>query len=148
MMSKFQQKTQEIIECPVCGQIPRNFPVVACSAGHIVCGECKKDEKISICPSCRRQLNCTNTLVGYIAMMCEHKCMYHVFGCDFKSKIDEISQHERTCVNRTIVCPFKDCGRDIELRNYEKHALLKECAINLNVMDELINVNIYEGHSV
>ena len=41
------------LECPVCLSIPREMPIPACPAGHIVCRTCKT--KVQECPTCKRE---------------------------------------------------------------------------------------------
>lgn len=134
VMATFKEKVEEILECPVCFNIPREFPVPSCRAGHIVCRPCRKN--MSTCPTCRHNLSHTNTMVGYMAQICSHKCSFTVFGCDHITNIDEIGRHEEECQERTIQCPFKDCSRDIQLKNFEDHTRDQECAIDLNRVED------------
>ena len=42
---------RDILECPVCLQIPNEGPVFQCQRGHIACNICHP--KLKICPICR-----------------------------------------------------------------------------------------------
>ena len=133
-MNTFENKVHDILECPVCFRIPREIPVPACSAGHIVCKQCRS--QVSHCPTCRRAINCTNTLVGYISNISQHKCSFFMFGCNHKYSILQIKVHEELCPERTIKCPYRDCKKDVQLKTYREHAIIEECAIDLNRVKE------------
>ena len=139
-MSDFAAKVLEIIECPVCRNIPRDLPVDACGAGHVVCKQCRKE--MTKCPSCRGRLLHTNTIVGHIALIAKHKCSFHIFGqCKYTDNIEEIKEHEKSCLERTVTCPYKDCNKDVQLKQYKDHALRAECAI------DLYNIDAYEFYA-
>ena len=44
----------KLLECPICFNVPRDLPIPACSAGHIICKKCKST--VTTCPTCRRRL--------------------------------------------------------------------------------------------
>ena len=133
-MATYQTKIEDIIECPVCYRLPRDLPIPSCAGGHIVCQQCR--EKMSNCPTCRRPINCTNTLIGYIANISSHKCSFFVFGCKEKFNMIEVKQHEKVCPERTIKCPYRECRKDIQLKEFRHHAFVEECAIDLNRVRE------------
>merc|ERR1719186_2401780 len=45
-------KLKDKIECPVCLEVPRASPVLACPNGHLVCKKCKTGS----CPTCRVEM--------------------------------------------------------------------------------------------
>lgn len=57
--SKLVAKLREMVECPVCLELPREGPVPVCPNGHVVCSPCLRrrrqieGELITSCPSCR-----------------------------------------------------------------------------------------------
>ena len=105
-MCDFQVKVTEILECPVCRRMPRQVPVMCCTAGHIVCQSCV-DEDVSDCPQCREQLFCTNTVVGQLISIAVHRCSYDYLGCPVGLSMDEIVEHEKVCPERTVKCIFR-----------------------------------------
>ena len=105
-MGDLQAQIEEIIACPICYQLPRRLPVSSCSFGHIVCQDCQP--AITFCPLCRNTMMfATNSLVGNICIIADHKCKYTSLGCDVKLKLNEILIHEEQCLQRTLECPFR-----------------------------------------
>eukprot|EP00088_Acartia_fossae_P013084 TRINITY_DN16789_c0_g1_i7.p1 TRINITY_DN16789_c0_g1~~TRINITY_DN16789_c0_g1_i7.p1 ORF type:complete len:244 (-),score=25.17 TRINITY_DN16789_c0_g1_i7:206-937(-) len=61
LLSQFSQ----IVECPVCFEIPRGLPVPCCINGHIICKRCKEQWRHSTCPKCRAPLsNCVSQVAA------------------------------------------------------------------------------------
>ena len=122
-------KLEKSLECPVCYKIPRNLPISCCEAGHIVCQLCRG--RVTICPTCRGSLdsNMTNSLAANQIMLVDHKCKFAFYGCDVKMKLDEIVVHEKTCPERTIICPRSQCKEEVQLRKFTKHATKSKCSV-------------------
>ena len=51
-------------------------------------------------------------------------------------KLDEIAAHEKQCPERTVVCGYRDCSKDIQLKDYVEHAMTMECAIDLERIED------------
>ena len=123
------------LECPVCFNIPREVPIPACPAGHIVCKTCKP--KVQECPTCRREypwgkFEVTNSLAASLIDKVPHKCKYSDFQCEVKMKLSEIVQHEKICPERTVKCPKLSCGKVVKMREFHEHAIKeKKCAHEL-----------------
>ena len=49
--SAVKDRLAQILECPVCLEVPTSPPIHRCDNGHIICKECKK--KITHCPLCK-----------------------------------------------------------------------------------------------
>ena len=45
------QELLDLLQCPVCLDVPRAAPIFSCRNGHLICGKCKP--KVSSCPICR-----------------------------------------------------------------------------------------------
>ena len=45
------EKLLDIMECPVCLEVPRSAPIFSCRNGHLICGTCQP--KLDCCPICR-----------------------------------------------------------------------------------------------
>ena len=106
-MSEFQRQAEEILACPICYNLPRRVPVHSCSFGHIVCQDCQPS--ITFCPLCRNtMMYATNTLVGNICLIADHRCKFSPLGCQIKLKLAEIELHEKQCPERTVECPFRE----------------------------------------
>ena len=136
-LKNFKVQIEEIVKCPICQLIPRKIPISCCAKGHIICQDCR--ESIIRCPLCRGTLfnDNKNSLIGAVVELCSHKCKYSVFGCKFETSFDKITEHEAVCIEKTVICPFASCHREVQLRSYLQHAFAKECAINLG--KKLIN---------
>ena len=101
------EKITEVLQCPVCYNLPRAVPVQSCTAGHIVCQDCKLS--VGFCPICRDILmNNTNTIAGNLIQIVLHNCKFNSMGCNVKLPLDEIKQHEKYCIERTVICPYRE----------------------------------------
>ena len=131
MAQAFSHQVHSFLECPVCSMIPRSLPVLACAAGHVVCELC--GPRLVQCPLCRKSLcgRNTNTIIGSIIEIAQHKCKFNIFNCGVEKPLNEIEAHEKECRERTIVCPFGACKKEVQLRKYEFHSLFNQCAIDL-----------------
>ena len=61
------------------------------------------------------------------------KSFFSVFGCEIERPLTEITDHEEECAERTVKCPFGACKREVQLRKYNYHSLLYQCAIDLGM---------------
>ena len=125
-MDNFSDNVMQILECPVCFNVPRVIPIASCSFGHIgkfpliqlitflikilyilsVCENCRP--RVIHCPVCRGCLHYNqNTVAGQICLIADYKCKYQNQGCPVKKRIQEIDAHERKCPERLIQCPFR-----------------------------------------
>ena len=105
-MDDFLQKLEEILQCPVCYSLPRKLPVHSCTAGHIVCQDCRPS--VDFCPTCRVSLLYnTNTIAGNLISLTPHKCKFNAMGCNVALQLNEIEQHEKYCIERIVTCPFR-----------------------------------------
>ena len=123
------EEFQSSLECPVCLIIPREVPVPCCSAGHIICKECRK--KVTSCPTCRIPYNnvnipITSSLASSLIGTILHKCKFSHFGCNVKMKLNDIVNHEAKCSERTVKCPNLTCQDVIQRRKLYEHASNKK----------------------
>ena len=56
-----EEGLKDILECPVCLQVPRQPPIYQCERGHCVCSVCHA--KLTNCPVCRIPLGKTRSLI-------------------------------------------------------------------------------------
>ena len=131
MAENFNEQVHSLIVCPVCYQIPRVVPVLACPGGHILCEQC--GPKLVVCPLCRKTLygENSNSVVGSIIEIAMHPCKYSIFQCSVEKPLSEIAQHEESCEQRTIICPYGGCKQEVQLRKYDLHSISNQCAIDL-----------------
>ena len=112
----------EDLECPVCFEIPRELPIPACPKGHIVCKTCR--ENVQTCPTCRADFSPggVNTLAGTLIHKVAHKCKFSKYGCDVLMKSEDlIQQHEKTCPERTVRCPYTVCKEYVQIKRCGEH---------------------------
>ena len=133
----------KLLECPICLNVPRDLPIPACSAGHIICKKCKST--VTTCPTCRRRLynDGINSLAASMIEKVPHRCKFAEYGCEVKDflcqlKIHEekceertMKIHEEKCEERTIRCPYDFCGAVVQLKKYVEHAFEKKCCLKL-----------------
>ena len=127
----------DLIECPVCGQPPRpQEKIYGCKNGHIVCAACLK-RVTGPCPVCRQTgLDSRQVILERIA---EEALKSHQFRCRWATaadackerySIEEIAQHESTCVRRMVGCPGqhrRHCQWIGPLYQLYRHALVNKC---------------------
>ena len=132
MAESFSAQVHEIITCAVCMNIPRKLPLSGCVSGHVICSKCS--DRMFGCPICRRRISSEfqNVTVGKIIEIAQHKCSYNTFGCEHLSTIDKIALHEKDCLFRSVVCPWKKCRQEVEVRKFQRHAMVVHSAIDID----------------
>lgn len=140
---------QEILECPVCLEIPDIKPVYQCVNGHLLCRSCYS--KVKICPLCRKKLDPKDPLRNLTAeklldslknnetisgkalgkevsnrprrnSVISLPCKYASNGCDATwKKNGEAVQHEKLCKYRLVFCPDLRCFRRIPMAHLFAH---------------------------
>jgi len=117
----FVDKLKDKIECPVCLEVPRAGPVLACLNGHFVCNKCKTES----CPTCRiRMGNGQSLLAITVIENIDHKCKFD--GCDNYFTVDKLDDHAKGCVHRTVSCP--ECIENVALSKLVNH-LIGTCCL-------------------
>jgi len=125
-MEKMSKELQSQVECPVCLTLPREDKAVpCCPQGHIVCSTCR-DKSIRQgrldCPTCRVPMGQGQSLLALTVIKnVQHECGHQ--GCSVKFNLDQIKEHEETCVRRRIPCPGPgvNCAAVIPLCNVLNH---------------------------
>ena len=129
--SKKTKTMMEVLECPVCFEVPRGGPIYGCPNGHHLCQSCSK--RIHTCPVCKdTNLKCRNVLAEKMIEVALKdvpiKCKF--VGCAVQSIIDEISEHEKLCPFRIVACPSFHrgaCDWHGPLNEMVKHIKEKKC---------------------
>ena len=49
--SQAKDYLKEILECPICYNVPNDGPIFQCQRGHVACAKCH--QKLKECPICR-----------------------------------------------------------------------------------------------
>ena len=117
----------KLLECPICLNVPRDLPIPACSAGHIICKKCKST--VTSCPTCRRRLynDGINSLAASMIEKVPHRCKFVEYGCEVKDFLCQLKIHEENCKERTFKCPH--CGAVVQLKKFREHVLEKRCSL-------------------
>jgi len=129
--SKKTKTMMEVLECPVCFEIPRGGPIYGCTNGHHLCQSCSK--RIQTCPVCKdTNLKCRNVLAEKMVEVALKdvpiKCKF--VGCDVHNVLGEISEHEKLCPFRIVACPSFHrgaCDWHGPLNEMVKHIKEKKC---------------------
>ena len=87
---------RSVLECPVCLTVPRQVPVPACPAGHVVCGSCRR-HVTDKCPTCRRKMQRgdVNYVAAALIEKIPHPCKFD--HCEEKASLAIILEHEKIC---------------------------------------------------
>ena len=134
-LARLESKLESMLECPVCLETVRDLPVPCCQAGHIICQDCRT--KVDECPTCRRkyQGNSYSSLAANLIDELPHKCKFSRFGCEMKLVLTELVKHEPQCPERTVVCPYRQCNKTVQLRKYLNHTDKEPIKCILSVRD-------------
>ena len=126
--TNLRRELSTVLECPVCLNVPRELPIPACSAGHILCRSCRSS--VTSCPTCRRSMDnsseITNSIAAALIDKVPHKCKYSEYGCQVQDLLTEVMKHEEKCPDRTVTCPY--CKEKPQLRKYHNHAV-ENCSV-------------------
>ena len=94
----------EILECPVCCNVPRSPPVFQCSNGHMVCQDCRP--KLAVCHSCREpQDEIRNRALERLLDIIPLECSFAKNGCNGSMTGENLHEHEKQCQFRFGLLP-------------------------------------------
>ena len=122
---KVLEEQQNIIECPVCLQMPREGFVSYCPNGHFVCSQCfdqMKQRGRKDCPKCRAPMQEGKSLLALtVVEQTGQECRLQ--GCSEMIPVDNIQQHEEEeCSWRLVICPGPEsCKEMIPFKMVEDH---------------------------
>ena len=93
----------DLLECPVCFNIPSQYLMVFCENGHMVCGNCKN--RLVNCIQCQAKfVSKKNILVERILDSVTKHCKYKGSGCNKMVLFKDTEDHARQCEFRPIIC--------------------------------------------
>ncbi|XP_018567279.1 E3 ubiquitin-protein ligase SIAH1-like [Anoplophora glabripennis] len=102
---------EKIMMCPICLDTLTK-PILQCTNGHNMCGNCILANSIQQCPTCRSSM--TNTRCYQMEQMIEElqksvklNCYYSSKGCKFVLSQSEKEAHELECKFRKFSCEGK-----------------------------------------
>ncbi len=116
-----EDEVNDILECPVCRQVPRTPPLFQCEHAHLICSECRP--KLKKCPVCRGRLIKTRAVLAEKFLERLPKlCKWSEYGCKRKSAMGCLRAHEIECTFRLVQCLFVPCDeKRTSLKNYIRH---------------------------
>ncbi|QQP49286.1 E3 ubiquitin-protein ligase [Caligus rogercresseyi] len=127
----------ELLECPICLDLPRSGPLFGCKNGHLICNLCreKMSEKRIQCPVCRSSdVHCRNLIAEKLMEeLLENnnilfECRFSTEGCKEKKEGRRIGDHEASCWYRCVdPCKWKG-----PIKNLVKHFAATRCAQVMN----------------
>ncbi len=101
------------LECPVCMELILP-PVNQCSAGHLLCTDCKEQlQTPRTCPECRGALdNGRNLALERLAANFKLPCAHADKGCDTLVLYTQLQEHIRSCDFKPVSCICGEAGCD------------------------------------
>jgi len=129
-IDKFSRIINNNLKCVKCGNLPRNLPVMICSANHIACLSCYQSLFGTIkCVAAKcnqKMLEYQNTpLISDLLVSVDRRCTYCDNGCSVQTTIEELLLHESSCVFQDVNCWI--CGNTVPLNNFHNHRPNLEC---------------------
>ena len=115
-----EEGLKDILECPVCLQVPRQPPIYQCELGHCICSVCHA--KLTNCPVCRVPIGKTRSLVSEkIVSRMPHSCKFSNYGCNLEHTKTQLEEHEKDCKYRLVNCVDLDCQTQVPLAQLLEH---------------------------
>ena len=114
-------KFQEILQCPVCLQVPKTSPIYQCLNGHIVCNQCHP--KLTTCPVCRNVLGKIRSIISEkMIKQVRFGCKFATEGCPIQLPHADLLDHESKCIfGEYVECPLSCKGEILALPNMIQH---------------------------
>jgi len=116
---------QNLMECPICFEIPKKAPIPCCRNGHLMCSNCLGNSEIRECPACKVVMNannhCLNTLANSILDLIPHSCRFKIHGCQHEDLPTNMKAHEQNCKHREVKCPYYLCKEEIPMSGLSSH---------------------------
>jgi len=116
---------QNLMECPICFEIPKKAPIPCCRNGHLMCSSCLGNSEIRECPACKVAMNannhCLNTLANSILDLIPHSCRFKIHGCQHEDLPTNMKAHEQNCKHREVKCPYYLCKEQIPMSGLSSH---------------------------
>lgn len=103
-LDQISDDVRESISCQVCYNVIAP-PVLQCSSGHVICGECVSRLEHKVCPSCATSLAApirnlaVERTAASLAVACAHD------GCGAEMRYSDLAGHARKCAFRSFECP-------------------------------------------
>ena len=81
----------------------------------------------------------TSSLAASMIDLVPHKCKFWEYGCDVEMLLTQLNNHEKECVERTIICPNNKCGAEVQLKLFEEHVQDNDCWTKLDGQNYFIS---------
>ena len=103
-----KRKIEDIVQCSICKDIPREGQMKQCKNGHLACESCMGNDNLNSCGVCReplgnkriRALGMEQLIeVADLELSCKHP------NCEFKAPKRDLISHEKKCEKRLVWCP-------------------------------------------
>jgi len=110
------QRLVDKVECPVCLEVPKKFPIPVCPNGHVVCSKCVRED----CPTCRVKMGKgKSSLAVTVIENIDHQCDNE--GCQETFPFGELGSHGKLCRYRLVRCPDFSCSQNVSLASLLTH---------------------------
>lgn len=142
----------ELLECPVCLDLPRTGPIYNCKNGHLVCKNCYLSMDDNKCPTCRDKGLMKSVFAGRIADLVLKDvsmfCQFSAYGCKKEGKMIVLTSHEERCAYRDVYCPAKHrgvCFWQGSLNKMAQHFKESSCCIQPLHSNDLVNLFYFKS---
>jgi len=109
-----EKVASDLLECPICLEIPKSKPIYQCDNGHLICKTCR--QKVTVCPQCRKPLGENRSLIAEkLLEKCAVPCPFAKHGCELRLLAVRIAEHVQVCVFREVLCPVFSCTGNVPI---------------------------------
>jgi hypothetical protein len=120
VLSTLMDSLREIIECPICTNIPINGRYHQCKNGHVCCLMCKP--KLQQCPSCREPIDGRCLKLEDLSELVPRQCKFSQGGCKIELVPSLLGNHQIHCQQKLLQCPNVLCLTKILPEFLDEHA--------------------------
>jgi E3 ubiquitin-protein ligase SIAH1 len=118
---------REIVECPVCMEVPRIGPFHQCKNGHVVCNRCHP--KLNRCPACREPIDGRCLKTEQLLKLVPTLCKFSQSGCKTELVPSLLRNHEIDCETKLMQCPSMTCSTNILPSYLIQHLSMSACKV-------------------
>ena len=126
ILESLENKLEERVRCPVCLEVPTSCPMYSCANGHLVCATCYQGSNSS-CSLCRTKMAKTVSLLARTVIEnIGHRCKFEADGCEVRTPLSKVDEHNKNCDFRPVDCPSYLCGEKVAYQKVVDH-ILNQC---------------------
>ena len=116
---------KDIIECPVCLEVPRGPELYICKNSHNICKNCydQLESEHKKCPTCRVNIEAPirNLSVEKLIETWKYECVNKKDGCSIEANLSQIVEHENDCKFGIVNCKHLGCITSLNKQDMIDH---------------------------